>query len=315
MCDISHLETIPGRAAQVCRSIVIVLANKYKGGPITRDPERQTFKHVLEFWKSQLEHNITQGEMNIVVESCNSAAMSVLAGAIARQDRDVLSLAPLLYNIIESDSSTSQTMARSMEILVQDKPFLTGETHAVIRPMYRQWAYANIVQPMYKQALPVNKAVPQAENYSIAILAILQHCPFSVYEADVEPLVRLLITCLLKMQTVGDIQAALQVLLEVLRNEPLTVRDHLKVVVTGVTRVHRLSLTKPDLASASPSSSASCRKLVLGLLAELPDRFEERFLLPFAPQLNRTLATASGDPVREVRRAALLAREKWAKVV
>ena len=56
------------------------------------------------------------------------------------------------------------------------------------------------------------------------------------------------------------------------------------------------------------------RKLALQALGALPKKFEERYLLPYVLQLRRMLALACGDPVREVRQVARLARGNWAKV-
>jgi DNA repair/transcription protein MET18/MMS19 len=76
-------------------------------------------------------------------------------------------------------------------------------------------------------------------------------------------------------------------------------------------KVHQFTF---GASSARNSAAPGCRKLVLQLLAELPGRFEVRQLLSHAPQMQRMLATASGDPFREVRRAALAARESWMRV-
>lgn len=325
MCDTDLMTTRPGPVSQVRNSIVTILANKYKGGPSTADPERSTFKHVLEFWSLRVEEGFAASSFELSDSSLgpfNTRALSIMAGSIARQDRDTLGLLPLLNKAIGADLSDDKITARSMEILIQEKSFLTRDTHAVIRPLYRQWAYAHLVKPLYKLALPVGKEYPLAENYTVAILSILKHCPFTVYGDDVEPLVRLLITSLLKIHTPRDVRAALQILLEVLRNDSDAVKDHLRAIIGAVVKVHELTfgdpetpvVSSPDRPRAGGTAPAACRRLVLQLLAELPGRFEARHLLPYAPQMQRTLATASGDSFREVRKAALVARESWARV-
>jgi len=108
--------------------------------------------------------------------------------------------------------------------------------------------------------------------------------------------------------------SALDVLVEVLLNEPETLRGHLKAIITGAVKVHR------ECSEATPSRgdgahAVMCRKLALQLLGALPKKFEERHLLPYSLQLQRTLGVACGDRVREVRKVALIARENWSKVV
>ena len=314
MCDTDTVAERPRQASHVRNAIVTILANKYRGGPSTADPERLTFKRVLEFWKSRIQEDAAappSGDKSTSQEPFNNQALAVMAGSIARQDRDTLCLLPLLNGAVEGDEPSDKVTARSMETLIREKNFLTKESHAVIRPLYRQWAYAHLVKPLYALALPVNQSQPQAENYTVAILSILKHCPFTVYGDDVEPLVRLLITSLVKFHTLPDLLAALQILLEVLRNDPDAVKEHLKAVIEAVVKVHQFTF---GASSARNSAAPGCRKLVLQLLAELPGRFEVRQLLPHAPQMQRMLATASGDPFREVRRAALAARESWMRV-
>lgn len=318
MCDTDTAATRFGGGSYVRSSIVTILANKYKA-PSAADPSRLTFKNVLDFWESRIKDDLaavapSKNEVT-TSEPFNPQALSIMAGAIARQDKDALNLLPLLKTAIELDSPDNKTTARSIEVLIREKSFLTKETHAKIGLLYRQWFYARGVKPLYELALPVNAARPQADNYTVAILSILKHCPFSVYGDDAKPLARLLITALLELRPLPDLLVTLQTLLEVLRNDPDTVKEHLKAVIDAVLKVYDLALG----GAASPSKARSqaapaCRRLVLQLLAELPGKFEERHLLPYAPRMKRMLATASGDPFREVRKAALVARESWEKV-
>ncbi len=55
----------------------------------------------------------------------------------------------------------------------------------------------------------------------------------------------------------------------------------------------------------------TCRKLVLDFFRRLPATYEAHTLILYRKQLLRPLSTACGDPVREVRRVALAARQSW----
>ena len=312
MTSIGSLPMRSGRASFVTGSIFTILANKCGGGLFGSDQCRQMFGHVLEFWKSELESFPTYlGEKNTYPEAWAVPALSILAGALARQDKEALGLIPLVHEAI--GAVADQALARSTQILVQDKVFLTRESHAIIKPLYKQWAYVHLVKPLYRMALPISATLPRAENYTVTILSILKHCPYAVYADDTAPLVRLLLTSLLNVPSLHDKQASLQILQRVLRNEPGAVRDHLKTIIDASIKVYELTLI-PSTSTAPDTNLAACRKLVLQLLGELPERFDERHLLHYSPRMQRMLARASGDPVREVRKAALVTRNVWARV-
>ncbi|KAL1879120.1 hypothetical protein VTK73DRAFT_7239 [Phialemonium thermophilum] len=324
MCNTSNSATQNQRLCQTRCRIVTVLANKYKGGPTTSDPERLCFPNVVKFWKSRFNSAITSGSFyqEISFNLYVSQVLPVLAGAFARQDQEALEFVPLLHEAIGADETEDRRWARSIGLLVEEKDFLTREMHAVVRPLCRQWIYAALVKPLYALSLPSASdkeasSPRRAENYTIAIPTFLRHCPFTVYADDVAPLIRLLLTVLSEdfpRPSRCDLHAALFVLRTVLRNEPDALRGHLAAVTSATLKVYNSMLTVTDATSQQDVSPAVCRKLVLELLGELPQKFEERYLLPFSRQMRRRLATASGDPVREVRTTAIRARESWAKL-
>ncbi|KAK3335648.1 Dos2-interacting transcription regulator of RNA-Pol-II-domain-containing protein [Cercophora scortea] len=332
MCDTSNLGPFPSRVSEIRAAIGAVLANKYKGGPSTSDPELQTLRKVLDFWGNQIKLGTTSIDIDTnTFGAYNTIAMYVIAGATARQDKAVLELVPLLHEAIASQHLNGEAVAHSMGILVKGNDLLTTENHAVVKRFYKQWAYGHMAKPLYDRALPTaDNDHWAAMRYTTAILSIVSNCPFKVYEDDLEPLIRLLITTLgsrtgLSRQTSRrQVAAALEVLVEILLNEPEALKGHLKAIIGGAINVHQeCSLEHADrfkyqVKNATRTSDlylVTCRKLVLQLLGALPTKFEDRHLLPYSLQMKRMLATASGDPVREVRKVALLARGHWEKVV
>ncbi|KAK0628465.1 Dos2-interacting transcription regulator of RNA-Pol-II-domain-containing protein [Bombardia bombarda] len=340
LCNTADLGPFPSRASEIRAAIGAILVNKYKGGPSTCDPESQTIKKVLGFWANQIKVATSSVDIDInTFEAYNSIAMYIFAGAIARQDKSVVQEAvPVLHEAIASGHHNGELVARSMGILVKDNNLLSEENHAVVKRLYKQWAYSQLVRPLYKLALPTGKEadVWATNRYTAAILAVVSNCPFKVYEEDVEVLTRLLIATLggnritaglSKQAARMQVASALEILVQILANEPESLKGHLKAVIGGAMNVHQeASLDTREVDESSfkytikPTGAGadlyavSCRKLTLQLLGLIPSKFEERHLLPYALQLKRMLATASGDPVREVRKVALLARGGWAKV-
>ncbi|KAB5530501.1 Dos2-interacting transcription regulator of RNA-Pol-II-domain-containing protein [Coniochaeta sp. 2T2.1] len=62
---------------------------------------------------------------------------------------------------------------------------------------------------------------------------------------------------------------------------------------------------------AAAGKYAACRKMVIEIVGEMPARFEDRYLMPFKGDMNLFLDGCCGDPVRELRRAAVEAKEGW----
>jgi DNA repair/transcription protein MET18/MMS19 len=294
-------------------AIATILANKYKGGPTTPDPDRVLFKNALGVCQGNIQKAMTQNAGDIsMFKFVLRGAMPVFAGGLARQDKDLISVIPTLHEAIGQETAEAgMAAARALELLVLEKPYLRTETHAIVRPLYKQWAYANVVKPMYPLALPVSQAVPQAKNYTVAILSILKHCAFAVYEDDVQDIIRMLMASLSEMLTSrsSDAHAALKVLQDILRNDHQALKDHLTAVIDNVVK----AVQRPS--EGTTAAPVVCRKIGVQILAELPAKFEEQYLLRYSLRINRLLTESCGDPVREVRRAAIVARESWAKVV
>ncbi len=326
MCDIDRLGSASWLVSQVRAGIGAILSNKYLGSPGTSDPESKTLKNVLEFWGKQITAG-TSPDCNpeLPFRAYSTMALYIAAGAVARMDRSVVKLIPAIHAAIASPHENGELMSRSLEILVGEIPFLNAENHAVVKPLFKQWIYSQAIQPLYEKALPPAKGL-EASRYTIAILAAVKHCPFAVYDADLTELIRLLVTTVSKRTaattpsapgvaatealSLPQATSALRILLDILAADSAALLPHLHTLINGAAELH--------VAAASTQRrdphAATCRRLALQFLGALPGKFEERHLLAYAPQTQRMLAAASGDPAREVRRVALLARESWSKV-
>lgn len=277
-------------------------------------------KRVLDFWGNWLKEATSSAPLDSATfGALNTVAMNVIAGATARQDRNVLSILPALHQAIASQHSNGEIVAKSMGTIVQQNNLLVPENHAVVRRFYKQWAYSHLARPLYDDALPGAKDAHTADRYRVAILSVVRNCPFNVYQDDLEPLVRLLVTALTADRSVlseeasrTQVIAALEILVEILSNEPDALKGHLREVIGGTTRVYQECSQRN---AGGVSSRTACRKLALQVLGAIPTRFEERYTLPYSPPTQRMLAVACGDAVRKVREVARTARANWAKVV
>ncbi|KAK0730712.1 Dos2-interacting transcription regulator of RNA-Pol-II-domain-containing protein [Lasiosphaeris hirsuta] len=328
LCNTDGLEPFLGLQSEIRASIGSILANKYKGGPSTSDPEVQTVKRVLVFWGEEIRKATTSdGTEPKIFQALNCIAMHIIAGATARQDKAVVDLIPVFKAAIGSEHANSEIVARSLGVLVKDSELLKADNHAIIRRFYKQWAYSHLAKPLYPLASPSADGASAATRYRTAILSIVSNCSFNVYEADVEPLVRLLITTLTERSGLSQrvlsqqLVSALEILVEILSNEPDALKGHLKAIIGGGMKIYEECLPENKHKAEAGGEPARrrnlimARKLVLQVLGAVPKKFEERYLLPYSLQLQRMLGLACGDPVREVRQIARLARGNWLKVV
>ncbi|KAK3949361.1 Dos2-interacting transcription regulator of RNA-Pol-II-domain-containing protein [Pseudoneurospora amorphoporcata] len=323
MCDTSRMATVLLAVGEIRGTICAVLANKYKGGQSTFDPESETMKRVLSFWGEQLKTATNTDDTDpAIFEVYNTVTMHTLAGACARQDKNVLSLVPILHEAIASPGPNGAIVARTIGGLVKTNELLTSENHAVVKRFYKQWTYTHFAKPLYDLALPTGDedTAFAAGRYTTAILSLVSNCPFEVYQEDLPALVRLLITALNNNSSAssgGDITqpqvaTSLEVLVEILSHEPEALKEHLKAIITAGMKTYEEAAKNTNKVLAR--NLAAARKLTLQLLRAIPKKFEERHLLPYALPMQRMLAMASGDKSREARKVALLARENWAKV-
>ncbi len=328
MCDTAKFGPSPSRESDIRSAIGAILANKYKGGPSTSDPESLVMKRVLDFWGNWLNDATTSLPLDPdTFRAFNAIAMSVIAGAAARQDKHVLALIPALHQTSSSPHPNGEILAQSLGLIVKQNDLLTPSNHAVVKRFYKQWAYAHLAKPLLPTAQPTEGGDSHtATRHRLAVLSVVGHCPFTVYQDDLPQLIRLLITALASRAGIASAGvawaqtvSALEVLAELLAHEPEAVRGYLREVVGGATGVYQecaaAARDKRKTSGGVEREMVLCRRLALQVLGAIPGRFEERHLLAYAPATQRMLAVACGDGVRKVREVARRARAAWAKIV
>jgi DNA repair/transcription protein MET18/MMS19 len=334
MCDTSAFGTSPSRESDIRAAIGAILANKYKGTPSPSGPD--VMKRVLDFWGDWLKQATTTSPLDPATFSAyNTIAISVIAGAVARQDKHIPTLIPTLHTTLTTPHPNSELLAQSLGLLLKQNPLLTPENHALVKRFHKQWAYTHLAKPLLQPAQPAASndaaAAAAATRYRVAVLAAVANCPFTVYQDDLPLLIRLLVTALSSSSSSSrkdiaseevawsQVVCALEILVDILGNEPEALRGYLREVIGGVTGVYQVCAERGKQGGGGQQQQGAvktvCRRLALQVLGAIPTRFEERHVLVYAPPTQRMLAVACGDPVRRVREVARAARASWARVV
>jgi hypothetical protein len=325
MCDACDLMQHQQKASDIRGAICTVLANKFKPGPSFSNSESLTLNQTFDFWAEWIK-NATSLEKGISSESFEvilPIALGVITGSIARQDKHVLDLVPILHQAISNKHANGEILAKSMGILFKPNNLLSPEYHAILKRFYRQWAYFSITKPLFALAQPAAADGHSASRYRIAIIFMVANCPFTIYQDDLDSLIPLLITSLTggsnsnsftgKDVVFTQAFAALQILTEILGNSPDALKSHLREIINGAKMIYSKccgNVGDENLAA----TRTRCRKLALQVLGMIPLKFEERHIIAYAPPTQRMLAVACGDAVRKVREVARQARASWAKV-
>lgn len=132
---------------------------------------------------------------------------------------------------------------------------------------------------------------------------------FTIYEDDVEKILRVAISTAQNLGPGPDTLAALNVLRVILTEASEKAEGHIRSLI-GICTTN----ISGQSTSAGADVVAQCGKLALDILGGLPKLFESRHLLSYAAQVDRQLSVACGHRVRDVRSSARKARGAWAEV-
>ncbi|KAJ9137971.1 MMS19 nucleotide excision repair protein [Pleurostoma richardsiae] len=299
--------------------IAFIMANKYRGGRGTADQDYVAWSGVLRYLANRLE----DAALTTMPFDEFNRLMWIIAGAIWRRDRHIEDLVSAIRSIPSRGGEASQDMARSMEVLVAPKTWYSEEDHAVAKPTFRHWAYLVLVRPVLNEAYPFREASSRSIANTTYVLAMVQHMSFDMYEDDAESITRLIVAGIGKLASYHDLEAAFTIFLRILDKDNSVFEGHLKAVIDSTYDVYSRAVRDSLVGQHNndlhrrfwrSGSASTCRKLALQVIGSLPGRFEARHLLPFYSNTMRGLGSAAGDPVRDVRAAALQARKAWSRV-
>ncbi|KAK4250416.1 Dos2-interacting transcription regulator of RNA-Pol-II-domain-containing protein [Corynascus novoguineensis] len=249
MCETPSFGHSPSRESDIFAAIGAILANKYKGGPSTADPNSLVIKRTLEFWGNWLGDATAKNPPDATTFAAhNTIAMNIIAGAASRQDKHILSLIPSIHQAITSPSINGEILANSLGLIIKQNTLLTADNHSIVKRFYKQWIYTHLTKPLLEPAQPGgSENANLVARYRIAVLSVVSNCPFTVYQDDAPALIRLLVTALssatiMEATEVSQFSwsqtvAALEVLVEILKHEPEALKGYLREVIGGVTKV------------------------------------------------------------------------------
>lgn len=219
----------------------------------------------------------------------------------------------LLHLVREApkDVRLGQQLGRRLEMLVVPQRSLTKENYAIVKPLWMQKVYFQLISPMLQTAIGSNAEVEDASvkaNYSTGVLLMVKHMNFAIYEDDADKILRISIAIAQSNPNGTDTKAALDVLKNILVEAPEKGQGHLRSIINIC--VASFS-AKPDSGAGDFEVQAGCGKLALEIIGGLPRLFESRHLVSQGPQVQRALNLACGHRVRDLRKTARLARAAW----
>ncbi|KAJ6783418.1 hypothetical protein PWT90_02228 [Aphanocladium album] len=303
-------------ATAVSKSILSILANKYT---------LETAEPVLDAINTQLANALLNSEDSSIDKAI--PVLAIAAGLLRRYNGKQTQRLIELIRDSPKNRVIGYHIARRLELIAAPQSFLSKDAYAVVRPLWMQKLYVQMAQPMLQCALSTSQFPYDnlaKTSFGLGVLMLVKHMPYSVYEDDVEKLLRIAISVAQTVSLGTDTLASLDVLKVALTEAPEKTQDHIRSIIgicTSTFAVDEKSKPKPDWVpediaapSRDPETLARCSKTGLQILGGLPKLVESRHLLAYVPQVERHLAAACGHKVREVRASARAARVAWADV-
>lgn len=229
---------------------------------------------------------------------------------------------------VPGNETTGHLLARRLEMIVAPQKFLAKENFAIVKPLWTQKIYFELVKPMLDIATSQEAEAGSQlvkTNYRIGVLSMVKHMPFSIWEDDCVEILRVSMALSQSLGPGPDTLPALEILKKVLAESPDKAQEYAKSLINISLPCFSLKaaaqLTRPDWlpsgyvpAKMRPEVEAECGKLALEVVGALPRLFESRHVVPFVPQVRRELSLACGHPVRDLRRLARMARAAWTEI-
>ncbi|KAM0436000.1 hypothetical protein ACHAPT_002892 [Fusarium lateritium] len=295
----------PSPSRPVTLSILTILANKYKIETLL------SLIVALEQLTSTLLPAPSSQDDASRLEQITSV-YALVAGMVRRYSgKEAKGLLQLIKNS-PKDPKLGSELARRLEVIVVPQQPLTKENYAIVKPLWVQKVYFELVSPMLQAATGQDAEVQDQQvkaSYSTGVLLLVKHMNFPIYEADADKILRISIAVAQNSDIGPETKAALDVLKNTLVEAPEKGKGHLRSIIKICTRVFS---HKTSAASVDPETEGACGKLALEIVGGLPRMYESQHLLPHAPQVQRELTLVCGHGVREVRKTARLARVAWA---
>ncbi|KAL6871905.1 Dos2-interacting transcription regulator of RNA-Pol-II domain-containing protein [Trichoderma novae-zelandiae] len=310
----------------VTRSILTILANKYKIEGISYLVTR--LEGRLDTALQNAQNSSDSNEASRYLEQASSI-YAIVSGLIRRPGgTQARGLIQRLRDAPRNET-TGHLLARRLEMLVAPQKSLTKESFAIVKPLWTQKIYFELVKPMLATATTQDAQAGSQlvkTNYRVAVLAMVKHMPFSIWEDDSAEILRAAISLSQNLGPGPDTLPALEILKRVLAEAPDKAQEYVKSLI-GISlpcfsEKAAAQLTRPEwlptdyvpAKKTHPDVGAECGRLALEVVGALPRLFEARYVVPFVPQVRRELSLACGHAVRDLRRLARMARAAWTEI-
>lgn len=290
----------------VTLSILTALANKYKietlPGLIAALELHAT--GLLDPSQAQ-ENDATRLEQITTIYALAAGMLRRYSGKEAKELLEIVKTSP-------KDPKIGSELGRRLEMIVAPQQPLSKENYAIVKPLWLQRVYFQLVSPMLEAANGQDAQVQDQQikaNFGTGVLLMVKHMNFTIYEADSDKILRIAIASAQKNEIGPDTKAALDVLKNTLIEAPEKGKDHLRSIIKICVAVFS---TQPSATTIDAEVEGGCGKLALEITGGLPRMYESRHLIPHVPQVQRELTLACGHRVRNLRKTARLARAAWA---
>lgn len=226
------------------------------------------------------------------------------------------------------NETNGHLLARRLEMIVAPQKFLSKDSFAVVKPLWTQRLYFELVKPMLEIAISQDAEAGSQlvkTNYRVGVLSMVKHMPFSIWEDDCVEILRVSMALSQNLGPGPDTLPALEILKSILAESPDKAQEYVKSLINISLPCFSLKaasqLTQPDWLPSGyvpekmhPDVEAECGRLALEVVGALPRLFESRYVVPFVPQVRRELSLACGHPVRDLRRLARMGRAAWTEI-
>ncbi|POS76916.1 hypothetical protein DHEL01_v204692 [Diaporthe helianthi] len=319
--------------------IAFLLANKFN--PRAGEGIREIPVPIQAVWTTvlaRIEQGLKQPEFLELREFCRFAA--ILAGAYARRDLPAAALASTVsHAAAKSGTEMGPYVARILSQLFSSpkKGLLDPANHTLQKPLYLQWAFQQLVQPVLGLAYPLSHD-DTSVVYSIYVLHAVKSLSLGHYADDAPAVVRIVLAAMQKATNSYDVEAACGISLQILAGDPALFRSHVASLVKAAKSVYNRSLPGPAIYDGTLTAQDNkdwpvdkeqyeqggrfryagdrekIRRMALRTLEVLPAQLDEHDLRAYVDEVRVHLCVALGDKVRDVRRAAEAAQSAWSRI-
>ncbi|KAI0394717.1 hypothetical protein F5Y17DRAFT_426497 [Xylariaceae sp. FL0594] len=345
---VSALVTLPMPCSDTTRAamdaLLTILSNKFnaKQDSTLRGRRAQIEQPLIEKLHGIFEFGMS-GNPRATLRVFRSI-LHYLAGEIIRLPQAGVENTVLNFVIqrAPADRMMGRDFAQNLGLLLAPRECLRSENHTLRKRLSAQWLYYKVVFPHMIRAFPDHLiSEREAVNRAVAFFSLLRYVDYELYVTNVPQIVRVALRSLSTFKVGSETESLLVVLLRILDKSPDELREHLSGLVSGVIAIYRMARSVAAAAKYMPALDSNAgneqggngesqtnyrsksrraidrnpiltRVYALRFLRQLPKSgYPAHLLLPLRKELLRPLAAACGDSAREIRRAALEARQAW----